>query len=721
MTEILSGTIERVTFHNPENGFCVLKVHVRGRLGLVSVIGNSPMVTSGEHLEAEGNWEQDRDHGPQFKALAMRCTAPHSIQGIEKYLGSGLIKGIGPTYAKKIVEAFGVKTLQILDESPSYLKEVRGLGPKRIEKIRQSWKEQKTVRDIMIFLQSNGIGTSRALRIYKTYGSESVSLIRENPYRLARDIWGVGFQTADDLALKIGIDRLSLDRAGAALLYTLEKGAEEGHVGVPRELLLKNAEELTCIPPNILEQSLERELGNGALVGEDIDGVPWIYAVRLHQSEVLLAKHMLRLIKGNHPLAGLDVRQKVQQIVADSGLELDDKQSDAVEMAAASKVLILTGGPGVGKTTIIRLILQLFQQAKKTCVLCAPTGRAARRLSESTSQEAKTIHRTLEFDPSVGGFRKDSSQPLEGDLFVVDETSMVDTVLMAHLVRAIPNHACLLLVGDVDQLPSVGPGRVLADLIESRKIPTARLTRIFRQAGVSLIVRAAHSVLHGELPVPSSNPKGDYFFVEAEQPQSVAEKILTMIHDRIPKTFQFDPLRDIQVLTPMNRTELGAQEFNKRIQELLNPPGKVPQIERFGVCFRLGDKVIQLRNNYQKEVFNGDVGFVEVIDEEERELMVSFDGRRVAYEYGELDEIGLAYALTIHKSQGSEYPVVVLPLHTQHFLMLQRNLLYTAITRGKKLVVVVGTRKALEIAISRQDNRHRYTSLILRLYQKAAH
>ncbi len=413
-------------------------------------------------------------------------------------------------------------------------------------------------------------------------------------------------------------------------MYTLEKCAEEGHVGVPRELLLKNAEELTCIPPNILEQSLERELGNGALVGEDIDGVPWIYAVRLHQSEVLLAKHMLRLIKGNHPLAGMDVRQNVRQIVADSGLELDDKQSDAVEMAAASKVLILTGGPGVGKTTIIRLILQLFQQAKKTCVLCAPTGRAARRLSESTSQEAKTIHRTLEFDPSIGGFRKDSSQPLEGDLFVVDETSMVDTVLMAHLVRAIPNHACLLLVGDVDQLPSVGPGRVLADLIDSRKIPTARLTRIFRQAGVSLIVRAAHSVLHGALPVPSSNPKGDYFFVEAEQPQSVAEKILTMIHDRIPKTFQFDPLRDIQVLTPMNRTELGAQEFNKRIQELLNPPGKVPQIERFGVCFRLGDKVIELRNNYQKEGFNGDVGVVGVIDEEEREVVKYCDGRRVA-------------------------------------------------------------------------------------------
>lgn len=718
MTEILTGTIERVTFHNQESGFCVLKVHVRGRLGLVSVIGSSPMVTSGEYLEAEGTWEQDRDHGPQFRAQAMRCSAPHSLQGIEKYLGSGLIKGIGPTYAKKIVTTFGMKTLQILDESPSFLKEISGLGPKRIEKIRQSWKEQKTVRDIMIFLQTNGIGTSRALRIYKTYGSEAVSLIRENPYRLARDIWGVGFQTADELALKIGIDQLSMDRAGAALLYTLEKCAEEGHIGVPRELLLQNALDLTNIPPDILEKALTREMESGAVIGEDIDGVPWTYAIRLHNAEVLLAKHMLKLLSGNHPMGGMDVRQKVHHIISQSGLELDDKQADAVLMAASSKVLILTGGPGVGKTTIIRLILQLFQQEKKSCVLCAPTGRAARRLSESTGQEAKTIHRTLEFDPSVGGFRKDALQPLEGDLFVVDETSMVDTVLMAHLIRAIPVHACLVLVGDVDQLPSVGPGRVLADLIDSRLIPTARLTRIFRQAGVSLIVRAAHSVLHGELPVPSSSPKGDYFFVEAEQPQAIAEKILTMISDRIPKSFQFDPLRDIQLLTPMNRTELGAQEFNKRIQQLLNPPGQKPQIERFGAQFRLGDKVIQLRNNYQKEVFNGDVGFIEEIDEEEREVMVSYDGRRVSYEYGELDEIGLAYALTIHKSQGSEYPVVVLPLHTQHFLMLQRNLLYTAITRGKKLVVVVGTRKALEIAVSRQDNRHRFTSLVLRLRQK---
>ncbi len=715
MNEIVSGVIERVTFHNPENGFAVLKVHVRGKIGLVTIVGNISSVNAGEFLEGEGVWIQDRDHGPQFKAAALRCSPPHTLAGIEKYLGSGLIKGIGPSYAQKIVAVFGEKTLQIIDESPSFLKDVKGLGPKRIELIRQSWKENKAIRDIMVFLQSNGIGTTRAVRIFKTYGQDSVALIRQNPYRLAKDIRGIGFQTADELAQRLGINPHGVERARAALYYSLERLADDGHVGVPEEELIDYAITLTSIPIEVIQEALASEVATGVVIIEMVSGSKWAFAKSLHLAEKSLAANLIRLATGAHPLHGRNCDAEIGVILQKSGLELDDHQLEAVQMASSKKILILTGGPGVGKTTIIRLILDLFEKFGKKTVLCAPTGRAARRLAESTGRESKTIHRTLEFDASVGGFRKEPSQPLDADLVVVDETSMVDTVLMHHLIRAIPPRACLVLVGDVDQLPSVGPGRVLSDMIYSRLFSTVRLTKIFRQAGRSFIVRAAHSVLHGEFPNSAPTAEGDFFFVESEQPAQVSEKVLAMVYDRIPKKFNFDPVKDIQVLTPMNRTELGAGEFNKKMQDLLNPLNGRLEIERFGTKFRNNDKVIQMQNNYQKEVFNGDVGYIREINESDKELTIDFDGRIVVYDFGELDEISLAYALTIHKSQGSEYPAVVLPIHTQHYMMLQRNLLYTGITRGKKLVIVVGTKKALEIAISRQDHRKRHTALVQRL------
>ena len=737
MPECLHGVIERITFHNLDSGYCVLRVQARGHAGLVTVVGQMAAAVAGEFIEASGEWVIDRQFGPQFKAESLKATPPHTVAGIAKYLGSGLVKGIGPKYAQRIVDVFGEKTLEIIDRSPTFLSQIKGIGPRRIERIREGWAEQKHVRDIMVFLQSYGIGTARAVRIYKTYGEHAIERVRSNPYRLSAEIWGIGFQTADELAQQLGIPRDSPLRARAALRHVLQEAAVAGHVGYPQPLLLAQTAELTQIAPEritaaleelLIEQELIREVGQAGTVTESLADLPAIpganfaealvYLAPLYHAEVGAAKAITQLRQGPHPLPIVDPERALAWVEQTMAIQFADAQRAAVRAALQEKVLVLTGGPGTGKTTIVRAIIEIFSVKQLRVSLCAPTGRAAKRLSESTGREAKTIHRLLEFDPSLGRFRRNQDHPLDLDLIVVDETSMLDITLANQLFRAIPPWAALLLVGDVDQLPSVGAGSVLADLIASRQLPVVRLTEVHRQAGNSWIIRAAHAVHQGYEPESAPVGQGDFYFVEAAEPAAIRDKILAMVSDRIPRRFGLDPIRDIQILSPQVRTELGVHALNQAVQAVLNPKSADrPEVQRFGATFRRGDKVIQCQNNYQREVYNGDIGQVTGIDPVEQLLTVEFDGRPVDYDFGDLDELQLAYAITVHKSQGGEYPAVVIPLHTQHYLMLQRNLLYTGITRGKKLVVLVGSRKALWRAVTNGETSQRFSWLWQRLCQ----
>ena len=725
MPENLSGTIERITFHNMDSGYAVLRVQVRGKRDLTTIVGTMTSVVAGEYIEAVGDWVNDRDHGLQFKATELKTTPPHTVEGIAKYLGSGLIKGIGPKYAKKIVELFGERTLQVIDETPMHLSEVKGIGPQRLLKIRQSWQEQKGVRTIMVFLQSYGIGTARAVRIYKTYGDQAIELVKSNPYRLTTDIWGVGFKTADDLAMRLGLPADSPLRARAAVRFVLSEFNSQGHVGYPEDGVLTRTMNLTQIPPNIIEEAIETGRQEDEFVRdippepiEPIGQEPWLYLKTMFLAEMGIARTVNQLRHGGHPLPEIDVEAALQWVEEKMKMELAPSQREAIAAATKEKVLVITGGPGVGKTTIVRGILEIFSAKRMRVALCAPTGRAAKRLSESTGKEAKTIHRLLEFDPGLGRFKRDRDNPLDIDLLVMDEASMVDVTLMNQLLRSLPPWTCLVLVGDVDQLPSVGPGSVLNDLIASETLRVVRLTEIFRQAGESWIIRAAHAINQGH--EPESAPfggNGDFYFIEVNDPETIIERIITMVKDRIPARFKLDPRKDIQVLSPMNKSELGVLNLNQRLQAVLNPKKDDREVERYGTTFRVGDKVLQMHNNYQKEVFNGDIGLISEIDLTNQEVHVDFEGRQVPYEFSELDEITLAYATSIHKSQGSEYPAVIIPLHTQHFVMLQRNLLYTGITRGKKLVVVVGSKKAMYFAVHKQETALRYSLLRYRLKQ----
>lgn len=727
MAETLSGTIERVIFHNPENGFSVLLVEGQGLARAATIVGHLPGAAAGESIEATGVWVNDRNHGRQFQADVLRSVTPQTLQGIEKYLGSGLIRGLGPGHARKIVEVFGERTLQVIDESPAFLREIKGIGKKRIQQIRDSWQEQKGISKVMVFLHSHGIGSARAVHIYKTYGQQAVDKIRENPYRLADDIRGIGFVVADQIAQSLGVPRDSPIRVRAALRYVLQQRSEDGHVGFPEAQVIAQTAELTSTDTALITAAIEKERLGGKVVrdqctlhiAEGAEREPWLYLTRLHTAETGVAEALLMLGEGQHPLHVKNLEGALGWAEKKIGLQLAPTQREAVRQAATRKVLVITGGPGVGKTTIIRAILEIFASKELRCLLCAPTGRAAKRLGETTGREARTIHRLLEFEPTEGFFQRNENDPLKGDLVVVDEASMVDMALMYQLLRAVPPAACLVLVGDVDQLPSVGPGTVLQDIIRSQTVPVVRLTEIFRQAEQSWIVRAAHRVNHGEMPEAAPAGQGDFYFIEADDPEAIRNCILTVVRERIPARFGFDPFRDIQVLTPMNRTELGTRELNQRMQELLNPASGQPEIERLGAKFRVGDKVMQTVNNYDNDVFNGDIGRVVAIDAEEEELEVDFDGRRIKYEVQSLEELVLAYALTIHKSQGSEYAAVVIPLHVQHYIMLQRNLLYTGLTRGKKLVVLVGQRRALAAAVRRQDTALRYSALASRLRESS--
>jgi exodeoxyribonuclease V alpha subunit len=707
-----------VTYHNPENGFAVLKVQVKGRQDLATVIGSTTSVSAGENLEATGKWVVDREHGQQFKADELKTTHPASAEGIEKYLASGAIRSIGPKFAAKIVGIYKERTLEIFETAPDFLLHIKGIGQERVKRIRQSWQEQKEVRKIMLFLAEHGISFGRAVRIYRTYGQESIAKIKENPYRLADDIRGIGFKTADELAAKMGIDRNSPYRARAAVQYTLQDLASRGHVGYPGPGVVEHATKLVEIDQLIVEEAVRAAVAEKTVIREAVDGESWLYLTALHRAEVGLAQSVHRITSTTpHPMPAIDVEKAIGWVEGKLGIKLAAGQQEAISQACQRKMLVITGGPGVGKTTLVRSILEIFQAKNMKCVLAAPTGRAAKRLAETTGQTAKTIHRLLEFDPATGDFKKNQQHPLTGDLFVLDEVSMVDAVLGHQVLRAVPSEACVILVGDVDQLPSVGPGSVLADLIASGVVPVVRLTEIFRQAAESEIVTAAYAVNQGRMPNLKAPDEGlsDFYFIEADEPEAIQDLIVRLVKERIPKRFGFSPKTDIQVLTPMNRSVLGARNLNQVLQTTLNPGDGGPEIQRFGWTFRLGDRVIQTENDYNRDVFNGDLGMIESINRIEQEMVVNFEGRQVEYDFGDLDEIALAYVLSIHKSQGSEFPCVVIPLHTQHYMMLQRNLLYTAITRGKKLVVLVGTKKALGMAVRRQDTARRFTALRGRL------
>lgn len=715
----LAGSVEHVVFHNEENGFCVLRVEVRGHRDSVTVVGTLPEVRAGEWLDAEGSWQVDKAHGRQFRAEQLRTTAPSTEEGIERYLASGLIEGIGPKLARRLVRKFHAEVLNVIDQAPKKLLRVQGIGAERVRRIRQAWAEQKAVRDIMLFLHSCGVSTARAFRIYKTYGESAIELVRADPYRLARDIRGIGFKTADQIAERLGIDRQSILRARAGVEYVLQQLTNDGHCACPREGLTRRCAELLGIAADAIETATAQALAAGRIVQEpSAGGQELVYLAALHRAECELARHLAALAAGRHPCPAIDTDKAVAWAEAKIGLTLAAEQREALKLATREKVMVVTGGPGVGKTTLVNAILKVLRAKKLQVVLCAPTGRAAKRLSETTGLEAKTIHRLLAYEPATGGFRHDAEDPLEGDAFVIDETSMLDLPLACQVVRAIPRHASLLLVGDVDQLPSVGPGCVLRDVIDSGAARVCRLTEVFRQAAQSAIITNAHLINHGRLPVLAAAAKdaaaaSDFYFVEAQEPPRGVELILEMVRRRIPRRFGFDPVNDIQIITPMHRGVLGARNLNQVLQRELNPsPGG---LERYGETYRVGDKVMQTVNDYKKDVFNGDIGRIAEIDQAERKVRVRFDGRLVTYDYGELDELALSYAITVHKSQGSEYPVVIVPIHTQHYVMLQRNLLYTAVTRSRKLVVLVGTREALHLAVRRASSRRRVTTLRDRL------
>ncbi len=707
----MAGLVERVTFHNPENGFCVLRVKARGHRDLVTVVGHAAMITAGEFVQISGTWINDRTHGQQFRASFLKVTPPTTMEGIERYLGSGMIWGIGPVYAKRLVRAFGEAVFDLIEQQPARLREVTGIGAKHAARIIAGWAEQKVIREIMLFLHANGVGTSRAVRIYKTYGNEAVRVISENPYRLARDIRGIGFRTADQIAAKVGIEKTALVRVRAGISYALAEAMNEGHCGLPLAELTALTGKLLDVPEPLIETALERELEAGDIVADQMEGRHCAFLAGLYRAEQTIAERLQLLVSGVPSWPPIDAATALPWVERRTGLQLAKSQREAVRLALASKVLVITGGPGVGKTTLVNSILKIVIAKQVRVALCAPTGRAAKRLSESTGLEAKTIHRLLETDPRTGEFRRTEEHPLECDLLVVDEASMIDVLLMRSLLRAVPDESGLLIIGDVDQLPSVGPGQVLADIIAANVLPVVGLTEVFRQAAGSRVITNAHRINRGQMPeLTNGNAPSDFYFIDAEQPEDGVAKIVAVVRDRIPKAFGLNPIRDVQVLCPINRGGLGARSLNIELQKALNPPGET-YVERFGWTYGAGDKVMQVENDYDREVYNGDLGIVQGIDEEEAELVVAFDGRDVRYGFGELDELVLAYATTIHKSQGSEYPAVVIPLVTQHYMMLARNLLYTGVTRGKRLVVLVGQRKALAIAVRSQGSHRRWSKL----------
>ncbi|MBM3277336.1 MAG: ATP-dependent RecD-like DNA helicase [Candidatus Handelsmanbacteria bacterium] len=705
MAETIEGTIERITFQAEDTGYTVARLLAGEEL--VTVVGVMAGAQVGEGVRLEGEWSSHPQYGRQFKFSQYTPLYPATLEGIRRYLGSGLIKGIGPVTAQRIVEHFGMQTLEVIDRQPERLLEVPGTGPKRVEIIRGGWQAQRQIKDVMVFLQSHGVGTAYAVKIYKTYGDQAIAAVQANPYCLEQDIWGIGFLSADRIARNLGVLPEAPERLKAGLRYVLNQAGDEGHVFLPRMELLEAAQKELEVAPELLAQGLAGLAAEGGAV---LDGER-VYLPPLHQAEVGIAASLLRLLRAPLRQGRDQVGEAIAVLEEKLGIQYEAQQREGLLRAAQSKVMVLTGGPGTGKTTITRGIIALLEQQGQQVLLCSPTGRAAKKLAEATGKPARTIHRLLGFKPPKG-FEHHQDNPLKCQALIADEVSMVDVALMHSLLKALPASARVVLVGDVDQLPSVGPGKVLRELIASGAVPVVRLTHIFRQAQESQIVTNAHLINQGECPAINNREARDFFFIEEEEPEQVATTIQELCAERLPRRYNLDPIEDIQVLAPMYRGETGASNLNQALQQRLNP--KEQGWKRGGVEYRVGDKVMQVRNNYEKGVFNGDVGRLRAIDPENQVVRVLFE-EEVEYEFSELDELVLAYAVSVHKSQGSEYRAVVLPLTTQHYLMLQRNLLYTAITRARELVVMVGTKKALGIAVRNGRTAERHTALAARL------
>ena len=709
--ETIEGTVKSVVFHNEESGYTVLHVELPSEFELarapeITIVGKTQAVWEGEDVKAEGQWVDDKVHGRQFKAETLTCIAPRSLKGIERYLASGLIKGVGPVIAKRIVDTFGDETMHVLSHQSGRLDEVPKLGAAKIRQIRESWHKNETMRENLIFGQTYGISITKMTKIVRRYGPDAIAVIKADPYRLCRDIWGIGFATADKIALSVGIPRDSPLRARASISFALESEAEDGgHCWTFENDLLLKANELTGIPVETLADALKAEVADGRV--ESRDGR--ISLRGLAASERTTARSVLGIMAAPRSFAAFDADLAIAWWQSRAGFTLAVAQRDALERSLRSKFSIITGGPGVGKTTIIRALVEIFGAKKLKVTLAAPTGRAAKRMTESVGMQAQTIHRLLKWNPATGRFTYDAGNLLDGDVFIFDETSMIDITLAADLLAAIPKTATVVWVGDTDQLPSVGAGSVLGDMIKSGAVPSTKLDVIFRQDTSGLIVRNAHHVNNGEPLEVRRDGDSDFYFIACRDPQKCMSVAIDFMTNRIPRKFGMNPLEDVQVLVPMRRNLLGTDSLNPALQKAMNPHGD--SLTRGGTVFRVGDRVMQLRNNYDKDVFNGDIGFVKAVSPEDRRMVVAFDGRPVQYDGGDLDELVLAYAMTIHKSQGSEYPAVIIILHTQHYVMLQRNLLYTALTRGKKLVLLVGVPYAIDQAIKTNTVRERRTAL----------
>ena len=707
--ESLTGHIEAIVFVQAENGFTVARLKPPQKKDLITIVGYLPSIQPGETVTCTGEWKMHPSHGRQFEVSDCQVEIPCDLIGIQKYLESGLVKGIGPVFAQKIVDRFGLDTLKVIDETPHRLLEIQGLGEKKMQKIVECWKQQRGIREVMIFLRSHGVSPAYAQKIFKAYGNESIEKVKANPYQLAKDIFGIGFKTADTLAQKLGLPLHSPQRISAGIQFVLWELTGDGHTCYPLKDFLPAAKEILQIEEILIEEQLKLLIQKKDLIHEEVNGEPMIWLKAFFMYEQHIAKDMRRLLEHPQALRTIDIVKAADWVQTQLKIRFAFQQEAAVKKALEDKVHIITGGPGTGKSTITNAILAVSSKLTDKILLAAPTGRAAKRLSEITHRKAFTLHALLEWEPTTGGFKRSRDNPLVCELIIIDEASMIDTPLLFFLLRAIPSDARVIFVGDIDQLPSVGPGTVLRDLIQSELIPVTRLTEIFRQAKGSKIITNAHRINQGEFPEIYTGEDSDFHFIEAETPEAILQVILRLVSQEIPDKKKFHAIDEIQVLSPMKRGVIGIEMLNDALQNLLNP--STSPLMRAGRKFHVKDKVMQIRNNYNKKVYNGDIGRIESIDLEEQQLFVAFDDKSVPYEFSELDELVLAYAASIHKYQGSECPCVVMPLHTTHFKLLHRNLFYTGVTRGKKQVYVVGTKKAVAIAVHNNDVLKRHTGL----------